>query len=135
MGVRSIRCTYSVMSVPPRVTFTINFVFFIVCHCFCPPQYEPVRHWKELKEASTTHGHRNSPVRNPDRQMEVCLSRKPTTSRLCFLQLASDISLISDDQSLAGRGDKPLSICRESGSHLPPSETCHTPSNTPLIEM
>jgi len=69
------------------------------------------------------------------RQMEVCLSRKPTTSRLCFLQLASDISLISDDQSLAGRGDKPLSICRESGSHLPPSETCHTPSNTPLIEM
>jgi hypothetical protein len=36
MGVRSIRFTYSVMSVPPRFTFTTNFVVFIVCHCFSP---------------------------------------------------------------------------------------------------
>src|SRR5882762_10613029 len=34
MGVRSIRCTYSVARVLPRFTFTTNFVFFIVSHCF-----------------------------------------------------------------------------------------------------
>src|SRR4029077_8305157 len=33
-GVRSIRCTYSVARVLPRFTFTTNFVFFIVSHCF-----------------------------------------------------------------------------------------------------
>jgi hypothetical protein len=66
MGVRSIRCTYSVVSVPPRFTLTINFVFFMVCHCFWPLPYEPVRRWKQLKEVLATHGHRNSSARNPE---------------------------------------------------------------------
>ena len=83
MGVRSIRCTYLGTWVPPRFTFTTNFVFFIVCHYFCPPPrnaaqnvaafsehhrstIQPVRYWKELKEVLTTHGHRTSPVHYPE---------------------------------------------------------------------
>src|SRR5207249_2441985 len=82
MGVRSIRCTYLGTRVPPRFTCTTNFVFFIVCHYFCPPPrnaaqnvtafsehhrstIQPVRYWKELKEVLTMHGHRTSPVQQP----------------------------------------------------------------------
>jgi hypothetical protein len=34
MGVRSIRCTYSGARAGPRLTFTTNFVFFMVSHYF-----------------------------------------------------------------------------------------------------
>ena len=55
MGVRSTRCTYSVARVLPRFTFTL-------CSWFFTPS---VRCCKELKEASTTHGHRSSPLIDP----------------------------------------------------------------------
>ena len=66
MGVRSTRSTYSVMSVPPRFTFTTNFVFFMFVTASVLRRTSPLDIGKELKEALTTLGHRNSPVRNPE---------------------------------------------------------------------
>jgi hypothetical protein len=77
MGVGSTRCTY--LGAPPRSTFTINFVFFIVFHYSLssneergtnitafsehhPSQHKSVRDWKGLKEVLATHGHRTSSV-------------------------------------------------------------------------
>src|ERR1700693_3985580 len=53
--------------------------------------------------------------------MEVCLSRKPTTIRLCSLQLASETSFVrltSGDPSLGDRDDNLRSVPRESGPTL-----------------
>ena len=52
MGVRSIRCTNSGTRLPPRFNFTTNFVFFIVCHSFCPSREtvceQPVVHFSRI---------------------------------------------------------------------------------------
>jgi hypothetical protein len=78
----------------PRSTFTINLVFVIGCHCFCPPPRNPAQNAtvfsenhcsttqlgrleKKLKEVLGTHGHRNSPVHDPEFSSFV----KPTPNR------------------------------------------------------
>jgi hypothetical protein len=74
MGVRSIRCTYSVARVIPRFTFTTNFVFFngfSLLSLYADGRHhrsttQALKYWKELKEVLTTHGHRNSPVIDPE---------------------------------------------------------------------
>ena len=90
-GVRSIRWTYEGRRLALRLTFTTNLVVFIVFWCFhCAPRIaeqnvnslppgkcfsghleahrsstQAVRYWKELKEVLAMHGHRKSPVHNP----------------------------------------------------------------------
>ena len=136
MGVRSIRCTYSVARVLPRFTFHNKFCVHDFHKC--------LKCCQALKEVLAMHGPRSSPSIDPvfpnshevdiqpffsghsnfgygrlehthDRQMEACLSRKPMTA-MGSQQQASAISFVSHTsnffRSMPGCGGNLSSISR-----------------------